>query len=148
MKPKRKSKLKTKVSFDKQSIFILSLFGIVILAALFYHLKNSIPPTVWVSTDEQLPNNEVCMVNDVYLGVAQIEVPINNKRYYGCCEMCIDKLNNNTDSIRFGTDPYTGEKVDKAKAFIVLQDKSTGLVYYFKSKLNYEKFKKENNHHN
>lgn len=82
------------------------------------------------------------MVNDAYMGVDQIEVPVADKMYYGCCEMCVDKLNT-LESVRFGTDPFTGEKVDKADAFIVLKSKSTGAVHYFESKDTFEKYKEE-----
>lgn len=82
------------------------------------------------------------MVNDAYMGVDQIKVPVAGKMYYGCCEMCVDKLNN-LESVRYGTDPYTGQSVDKADAFIVLKSKATGAVFYFESEETYIKYKQE-----
>lgn len=41
---------------------------------------------------KNVPNNLVCMVNDVYMGKEQIEVPFEGKMYYGCCNMCKEKI--------------------------------------------------------
>lgn len=131
-----------KATLDKDSIIVLSFFGLVVLGIIAYNVWNNTSPSTWVSMDEQLPNNKVCMVNDTYMGVDQIEVPVADKMYYGCCEMCVDKLNT-LESVRFGIDPFTGEKVDKADAFIVLKSKSTGAVHYFESKDTFEQYKKE-----
>ena len=121
-----------KATLDKDSIIVLSFFGLVVLGIIAYNVWNNTSPSTWVSMDEQLPNNKVCMVNDAYMGVDQIKVPVGDKMYYGCCEMCVNKLNN-IESVRYGTDPYTGQAVDKADAFIVLKSKDTGEVFYFQS---------------
>ena len=142
---KRAKRLKQKekeVKLDKLSIIVLAFFGMVVLSIIAYNVWNNTSPTTWVSIDEQLPNNKVCMVNDAYMGVNQIEVPVEGKIYYGCCEMCVDKLNN-LESVRYGTDPYTGQPVDKADAFIVLKSKATGEVFYFESEETYTKYKQE-----
>ena len=142
---KRAKRLKQKekeVKLDKQSIIVLAFFGMVVLSIIAYNIWNNTSPTTWVSIDEQLPNNKVCMVNDAYMGVNQIEVPVEGKIYYGCCEMCVDKLNN-LESVRYVTDPYTGQPVDKADAFIVLKSKATGEVFYFESEETYTKYKQE-----
>lgn len=131
------------MTLDKQSILILSFLGLVLLGIIAYNVYRNTPAATWVSMDEQLPNNKVCMVNDAYMGVDQIEVPVAGKMYYGCCEMCVDKLSS-MESIRYGVDPYTGEKVDKADAFIVLKSKSTGAVFYFQSEDTYKSYKKAN----
>lgn len=129
-----------KAKLDKESITVLSFFVLVVLGIIAYNVWDNTPPATWVSLDEQLPNNKVCMVNDTYMGVDQIEVPVAGKMYYGCCEMCVEKLNTQ-ESARFATDPFTGEKVDKADAFIVLKSKVTGEVYYFQSAHTYQQSK-------
>lgn len=91
---------------------------------------------------EQVPNKLVCMVNNAFMGKDQLEVPVNGKMYYGCCEMCKEKLPKDEKS-RFGTDPQTGEKVDKADAYIVLVG-DNGEVAYFANQTNYQDFLKEN----
>ena len=141
---KRKKSLtvkRKKIKLDRESIVVLSFFVLVVLGIIAYNVWNNTPPSTWVSMDEQLPNHKVCMVNDAYMGIDQIEVPVAGKMYYGCCEMCVDKLNNNLDSVRYGTDPFTGEPVDKSEAYIVLKSKAASEVYYFKSQDTYKNFK-------
>ena len=90
-------------------------------------------------------NDLVCMVNDTYMGKKQLLVPVDNKDYYGCCEMCVERLQNNVGNVRYATDPQTQEQVDKATAFIVLKSNQGDAVWYFKSQENYQKFKEGNN---
>ncbi|MEQ8472640.1 hypothetical protein RT717_01365 [Imperialibacter roseus] len=82
----------------------------------------------------------VCMVNDAYMGKPQIPVPVNGKTYYGCCQGCVDKLNN-LESARIAIDPFSGNPVDKSEAFIVVTN-TQGAVTYFESEANYNAFKK------
>lgn len=81
----------------------------------------------------------VCMVNNAFMGRQQIAVPVEGKTYYGCCQMCVGKLQNSQE-VRVAQDPLTGEKVDKAEAFIVLKPNGNGEVLYFKSESNYLKY--------
>lgn len=87
----------------------------------------------------QVPKEQVCMVNDAYMGKLQIPVPVNGKTYYGCCQMCVKTLNNN-DEARTGIDPFSKQRVDKTEAFIVLMGMD-GKVAYFESEDNFIKFK-------
>ena len=89
----------------------------------------------------KVPNELVCMVNNAYMGKAQIPVPVNGKIYYGCCEMCVEKLNNDNKA-RTATDPFSNKLVDKTEAYIVLMSKE-GAVAYFESEDNYLSFKKK-----
>lgn len=111
--------------------------------------KNNTPTAEMVHTQESsvnyelgdhVPNDLVCMVNNAYMGKPQMEVPVDGKMYYGCCEMCVGKLNNE-QSARTATDPYSGNPVDKAEAYIVLTD-GDGRVAYFESEENYHAFMK------
>jgi len=88
----------------------------------------------------QVPNELVCMVNNAYMGKPQIAVPVNGKTYYGCCEMCVGKLNNE-EAARTGIDPFSNKPVDKTEAYIVLMKKE-GEVAYFESEENYLNYKK------
>ena len=101
--------------------------------------NNPAPPPVAV-TDPRIPTELVCMVNDAFMGRKQFPVPVGDKIYYGCCEMCVDKLQN-SDKFRIAIDPLTNEKVDKVEAYIVLASEETGAVYYFANEENYKKFK-------
>ncbi len=88
----------------------------------------------------RLSTELVCMVNDAFMGRKQYPVPVGDKIYYGCCEMCVSKLQD-SDQYRYGIDPLTNEKVDKVEAYIVLASEKTGAVYYFANEENYKKFK-------
>ncbi|MDR2285669.1 MAG: TRASH domain-containing protein [Sphingobacterium sp.] len=87
---------------------------------------------------KQVPQNLVCMVNDAYMGKEQILVEHEGKKYYGCCNMCKEKIPKDEKS-RIATDPYSLEKVDKANAFIVVVG-DNGEVAYFQKEENYHKF--------
>jgi YHS domain-containing protein len=91
---------------------------------------------------EIVSNEKVCMVNDRYMVVKQLPVEVNGITYYGCCENCVAKIQNNIGDVRYAKDPITGDKVDKASAIIV-QNKKDGVVYYFGTKDLANKFIKE-----
>ena len=84
---------------------------------------------------------EVCMITNKHMGKAQIAVPIKEKVYYGCCEMCVGTLNKDIKS-RYALDPLTGEKVDKATA--VIGAKEDGAVMYFENQKNFDAYLKKN----
>lgn len=93
---------------------------------------------------EIVPNKKVCMVNDRFMGVDQIPIEVSGIMYYGCCENCVEKLQKNLEDVRFGSNPLNNKKVDKASAIIV-QDKSSGGVFYFDTKEDAKKFIQQNN---
>jgi YHS domain-containing protein len=70
----------------------------------------------------------VCMVNDRYMGSAQIPVVVEGRTYYGCCKMCEKRLNEEA-SVRKASDPISHKEVDKALA--VLAKDNSGAVFYF-----------------
>ncbi|MCF6181177.1 hypothetical protein [Lutibacter sp.] len=88
----------------------------------------------------KLKSSEVCYVNNAFMRTEQIPVIVDGKTYYGCCQGCVSKLKNNLNGVRFGVDPLTGEKVDKATAYIVLKPNSKSDVLYFASEKNYNEF--------
>jgi len=88
---------------------------------------------------EIVENEKVCMVNDRYMVVKQIPVKADGITYYGCCENCVAKIQNNLGDVRYSKDPLSGNKVDKATAIIV-QNKENGVVFYFESRTSAEKF--------
>uniref|UniRef100_UPI004047D305 hypothetical protein n=1 Tax=Mariniflexile sp. TaxID=1979402 RepID=UPI004047D305 len=92
---------------------------------------------------EIVPNKKVCMVNDTFMGIDQIPIDVNGITYYGCCKDCVEKLQKNLDNARFGSNPLSDDKVDKASAVIV-QDKSSGSVFYFASKEDAQTFINKN----
>jgi YHS domain-containing protein len=83
---------------------------------------------------------KVCMVNNQLFEKDQIPVAFEGKTYYGCCEMCKEKLTKDVAS-RTGTDPVTGKKVDKATAVIGAQP--DGKVFYFESEKTMAEYQKK-----
>ncbi len=95
------------------------------------------PGTVNYTKGDAVPANLVCMVNDAFMNKAQIAVPFNGKTYYGCCEMCKNRIPQDA-AVRKATDPTTGNIVDKASAYIVITG-NNGEVSYFESADTYKK---------
>lgn len=77
--------------------------------------------------------NTVCMMNDQDMGSVQIPVEVEGRTYYGCCDMCKQRLNSDPKA-RQGTDPVTKKPVDKASA--VLAKTAEGRVLYFENEDN------------
>jgi YHS domain-containing protein len=91
-------------------------------------------------TAEGLDKELVCMVNNAYMGKKQFPVEFGNKLYYGCCEMCVNTIQNEA-SVRVAKDPVSGKEVDKSEAFIALEPGNPyGGVLYFESEANYKKY--------
>jgi len=74
--------------------------------------------------------HEVNMVTNMHEAVAQKEITIDGKTYYGSCKGCADNMLSNT-STRFARDPYTNNLVDKSEA--VIYSDSSGRTWYFES---------------
>jgi YHS domain-containing protein len=82
--------------------------------------------------------SQVCMVNNQFMGRAQIPVEVGGKTYFGCCEMCKKRLADNP-AARAANDPVSGKPVDKAMA--VIARRATGEVLYFESTENFERYR-------
>ena len=93
------------------------------------------PPTL-----RRVEAKHVCMVNNQDMGKDQIAVEVENKTYYGCCEMCKKTLAEKPET-RSALDPVTGKPVDKASA--VIGAKADGSVLYFESEKTFEEFLKK-----
>lgn len=83
-------------------------------------------------------NSEVCMVNDKFMGKPQLEVVVNGKSYYGCCEMCKNRIPEEQE-VRVAVDPISSKEIDKASAVIAVTG-DDGEVSYFENKQNFETF--------
>jgi YHS domain-containing protein len=88
---------------------------------------------------QRVETKKVCMVNNQVFEKDQIPVTVEGKTYYGCCEMCKDRLTKDA-AIRSAVDPVTGKPVDKATAVIgALPD---GKVLYFESETTFGQYGK------
>jgi len=120
-----------KTHFIKHLFFLLLIIGVTSCNSNNENEKSKSAVEI-----TSLPTSQVCMINDAFMGKEQIPVPVGDKVYYGCCEGCVDKLTN-IEETRYAVDPHTGQKVDKADAFIVLKPNAEGTVWYFASKEHY-----------
>jgi YHS domain-containing protein len=91
---------------------------------------------------EVVDSEYVCMVNDAVYDKKQVHVQVEGKDYYGCCEMCKERLAKDA-SLRVAIDPVSGKEVDKATA--VIGADSYKRVFYFENQKNFEKFKEAAN---
>ena len=82
---------------------------------------------------------KVCMVNNAVFEKDQIPIAVEGKTYYGCCDMCKERLAKDAEA-RTGVDPVTGKKVDKATAVIAAL--ADGTVLYFESEETFKKYGK------
>jgi YHS domain-containing protein len=90
------------------------------------------------SSLKRVETKKVCMINNQVFEKDQIPVEVQGQTYYGCCEMCKERLAKDAAS-RMATDPVSGKQVDKAKAVIAaLPD---GSVLYFESEETLSKYK-------
>ncbi len=92
-------------------------------------------PSPGVPIDHKL----VCMVNNTYMGENQIQVMVQNKTYYGCCDKCVRDIQTD-EKVRFAVDPYSKVMVDKAIAFITMRPGKPGTILYFESEQNAKKY--------
>jgi YHS domain-containing protein len=89
---------------------------------------------------KRVETKKVCMVNNQVFEKDQIPVAVQGKTYYGCCEMCKERLAKDA-AARTATDPVTGKPVDKATAVIAAMP--DGKVLYFESQETYEQYSKK-----
>jgi YHS domain-containing protein len=86
---------------------------------------------------KRVETKKVCMVNNQVFEKDQIPIAVEGKTYYGCCEMCKERLAKDA-AARTAVDPVTGKPVDKATAVIAAMP--DGKVLYFESQETYEKY--------
>lgn len=118
------------------SIIFISLISISACNLVGSDESSETAANVAPQVGDQVPNNLVCMVNDAYMGIPQLEVSYEGKIYYGCCEMCQERIPKEKEA-RIAVDPYTLKDVDKADAYIVLVG-DQGQVAYFENERSYK----------
>jgi YHS domain-containing protein len=97
------------------------------------------PPARAEAPLQRVAAARVCMVNDNLFPKDQIPVEVSGKTYFGCCEMCKDRLASDA-SLRTATDPVSKKQVDKATA--VIGARPDGRVIYFENAANFERYQK------
>jgi YHS domain-containing protein len=89
------------------------------------------------ATLTKVETKKVCMVNNQVFEKDQIPVVFENRTYYGCCEMCKERLAKDS-AARTALDPVTGKQVDKATALIAALP--NGSVLYFENEASFERY--------
>ena len=84
--------------------------------------------------------NLVCMMKDKVVSKPGVAFESNGKTYYACCENCMEKMKGDPAAHTQSIDPVSGQKVDKADAFIYGMD---GKAYYFASEANRKTFSED-----
>jgi YHS domain-containing protein len=79
----------------------------------------------------------VCMMQDMVLGKPGIPLQFEGKTYYGCCEMCKEKIKNEPQKYTKAIDPVSRKSVDKASSFIYGLE---GSAYYFETEASRKAF--------
>ena len=115
----------------------LAFAGLCLVAVFGFQLAESSADSSSPSL-VQVESRYVCMMTDHLFPKEQIPVVVENKTYYGCCEMCEARLKSSAES-RVAVDPVSGQQVDKAVA--VIGATPEGGVYYFESVENLKSFK-------
>ena len=105
------------------------------IAAVSFAAENASAPLT------QVEPKKVCMINERFMDKDQIPLIVDGKTYYGCCEMCKERLAKDA-SKRAAVDPVSGKTVDKAKA--VIGADAEGKVYYFENAANLKKYGAKN----
>ncbi len=77
-----------------------------------------------------VPSDRVCMITNKLFDSPQIPIAVDGKTYYGCCDMCKERLGSDAKA-RQAVDPVTKAQIDKAKAVIGADAK--GNIVYFES---------------
>lgn len=111
--------------------------GILVFVSCIFGIEVQAQPSHEVTEVSQVEPQYVCMVTDQRFESPQIPVTVNGKTYYGCCQGCVSRLNQDA-SIRHAVDIVSQDTVDKATAIIGVN--SEGEVYYFESETTFQRF--------
>ena len=119
---------------EKRKIFFVGRLLAVMFVVLVYGFNL---PSAWAEGLKKVEAKFVCMVNNNLYPKEQISIVVDKKTYFGCCEMCKEKLGN-SKAARTAIDPVSKRPVDKADAVIGASEK--GKIFYFENLKNLEQF--------
>ena len=94
--------------------------------------------------NQAIPHNKVCSIGNQIKFEKLIQLTINNKTYWVCCDQCKARLENNINT-RFAVDPFSNKTINKAEAVIIQNPKSNKMVLYFESMNNFLKYNASKN---
>lgn len=113
----------------------LSIIFLTIIS-LSYALFGAEEPKIVI---KEVDPSHLCMNKNLVYKKPQGKVKIKGKYYYYCCSACYQALTN-FESPRYAIDPISKEKVNKADAFTVSENRK---AVYFKNRDNAKKYAKQ-----
>ena len=123
-----------------------TVLGVLAIVAFFSACSRATEPKESADDQASLERVElkrVCMVNDTAFERDQIPVKVKDVTYYGCCQMCEERLKTD-QAVRLAVDPVTGDWVDKASAVVAARgDRS---VLYFSSEETLARYRRGERH--
>jgi len=140
-----------KIKKERMVNLIFLFIGIMFFAftawlAFIDYFRYDIIKSNWLAKfkNKEVSGQQICMFrNELKMGTTT-PVLIDGETYYVCCPMCGDKLKFNYQDSQFAVDQYSHHRIKKAKAFIVLDKKSSGKVSYFEFEENFNHFNNTN----
>lgn len=129
-----------RIGLIRRSVTLSVLASTILMSVTAFAASEEPSNTTDATALVQVEAKYVCMINDQRFSKTQIPVDVNGRTYFGCCEMCKDRLRGDESSCT-GIDPVSGKKVDKATA--VIGAMLDGTVYYFETVENLKRFKPE-----
>lgn len=91
----------------------------------------------WAASGDVDKREYVCMMQDMILTKPGVPIQYQGKTYYGCCEMCKEKIRIDPKKYTRSLDLVSGKLIDKSTAFIFGLN---GDAYYFSSEANRKTF--------
>jgi YHS domain-containing protein len=143
-----KNKTKTRLESKSRTRGLLLLVGIMVIAAIALYgpqlNSKSIPEVINYSSfeGEIIPDSIICMVRGDIKSKGSLPIQIEGRTYYGCCEKCLTKLEQNIDNIQYAVDPVSGQTFSKADAIVRQDPQDHKRVLFFKSDETYDQYMK------
>lgn len=109
-------------------------YAVTVSTALLFSVIHAL---AWQATGKVEKREYVCMMQDMVLTKPGIPIEHEGRMYFGCCEMCKEKIRIEPKKYTRSKDPVSGKQVDKATAHIYALD---GTAYYFDSEENLRTF--------
>lgn len=104
---------------------VLAVLGLLLCVTSLTAAPAGAAPTVAIPE-----RSRVCMMQDTVMAAPAIPLQHGGRTYYGCCEMCKKRIEDDPGRYTTARDPLSGVVVDKATALLLSVD---GRVLYFES---------------
>ena len=107
---------------------ILAFVAVFLVSCTNSKAENTQITNAQFTTGDIVPHDQVCMVNNAYMGKKQLEVKHDGKTDYGCCKNCKLRIPQE-ENARMAYDPISHQLINKATAIIAISDKNDNVMY-------------------